>query len=160
MTRRSVAAPQETDDELAPESGRRGGAWPTRATLWDVTSDGRVLAVLRGGPPRPVLVAGMSHDRVLAGIRARREVLLSFLDGDPEQPVISGEIHAALDLDPARDEVREPVLELAAERELVLRCGESALILRADGRVELRGADVAAMSSGALHLRGGYVGIN
>lgn len=159
VTKRSADQLGDAGDQ-APESGRRAGLWPTRARLWDITAEGQVLAVWRGGPPRPVLIAGMSHDRVLAGVRARHEVLLTFLDGDPEQPVIAGELHASLDLDPQRTAAREPVLELAAERELVLRCGESAIVLRADGRVEIRGADIEAISSSALHLRGGYVGIN
>ncbi len=148
------------DDDAGPASGPREGLWPTRATLWDITNDGRVLAVWRGGPPRAVAIGGMSHDRVLAGIRRRAEVMLSFLDGDPAQPVVTGELHERVDADSVSGAAREPVVEIAAQHELVLRCGQSALVLRADGRVELRGSDVEALSSGAVHIRGAYVGIN
>lgn len=151
-------AGDEHDD--APASGAREGIWPTRATLWEVTVDGRVLAVWRNGPPRPVAIGGMSHDRVLAGVRRRAEVMLSFLDGDPKQPVVTGELHERIEADAASEHACEPVVEIAAQQELVLRCGQSALVLRADGRVELRGSDVAALSSGAVHIRGAYVGIN
>lgn len=150
----------QREDEAVPASGPREGLWPTRGTLWDITSDGRVLCVWRGGPPRPVSISGMSHDRVLAGIRARKDVLISFLDGDPLQPVVTGDLHERIEADAATAGAREPVVEIVAREELVLRCGESALVLRADGRIELRGSDVEAISSGAVHLRGAYVGLN
>ena len=50
------------------------------------------------------------------------------------------------------------VVEAASE--LVLRCGEASLTLRADGKVVVRGTHILSHSSGPHRLKGGSFSIN
>jgi hypothetical protein len=49
---------------------------------------------------------------------------------------------------------------LRADREIVLECGESSLILQRDGRVVLRGVEVVSRASRTNKIRGACVKIN
>ena len=51
-------------------------------------------------------------------------------------------------------------LELTAEREIVLRCGEASLTLTRAGKIILRGTYVLSRSSGVNKIKGGSVQIN
>lgn len=53
---------------------------------------------------------------------------------------------------------RRVVVEAASE--LVLRCGEASLTLRADGKVVVRGTQILSHSSGPHRLKGGSFSIN
>ena len=58
------------------------------------------------------------------------------------------------------EEETEERLVLSAEKEIVLRCGEASITLRADGKIILRGTHLLQRSSGPLRLKGGSVSIN
>lgn len=47
-----------------------------------------------------------------------------------------------------------------AEHELVLRCGEAAIVLHADGRIELRGTYITSQASATNRIRGGSIDLN
>jgi hypothetical protein len=51
-------------------------------------------------------------------------------------------------------------LELVAEQEIVLRCGEASITLTKAGKIVLRGAYVLSRSSGVNKIKGGSVQIN
>jgi hypothetical protein len=51
-------------------------------------------------------------------------------------------------------------LELDARDEIVLRCGEATIVLRANGRVVVRGAYVETRARGTNRIKGGSVSIN
>jgi hypothetical protein len=83
-------------------------------------------------------------------------VVLAFIDGDEDQPVILGLIDA-----PPAAPAREPeVLRIASGRELVIECGKAKIALRADGRVEIRGTHLVSRSSGPNKVKGATVHIN
>jgi len=100
--------------------------------------------------------------------------VLQFEDGDPRRPVLMGLLQATtatpmLDAllaspapprgrPPARVEGKRVVLE--GEDEIVLRCGESTIILRRNGAVLVRGAQVESRSSGRYAIRGRKVALN
>jgi hypothetical protein len=94
-----------------------------------------------------------------------REVVVTFLDGNPDQPVVTGIVRTAADpatvspvsLDATVD--GERVL-LTGRREVVLRCGKASIALAADGRVVIKGVNLLATSSGLHRIRGGAVQIN
>lgn len=52
------------------------------------------------------------------------------------------------------------VIHLAAAQGLSLRCGESSVDLRADGKVMIRGEDVLVRAKGTKRIRAGTVSIN
>ncbi len=49
---------------------------------------------------------------------------------------------------------------LRAEHEIELRCGEAALILNADGRIQLRGTYITSHASATQRILGGSVNVN
>ncbi|WP_229417946.1 hypothetical protein [Pseudoduganella buxea] len=49
---------------------------------------------------------------------------------------------------------------LEAAHEIELRCGEAALILSADGRIELRGTYITSQASATQRILGGSVNVN
>src|SRR3954464_11520602 len=83
-------------------------------------------------------------------------VVLAFADGNESQPIILGLLDA-----PVSAPQREPdVLRIASGYELVIECGEAKIMLRADGRVEIRGKHLVSRSSGPNKIKGGAVHIN
>jgi hypothetical protein len=57
-------------------------------------------------------------------------------------------------------EVDGETLTLSAQRQIELRCGKASLLLRRDGRVEIRGAHVVSASTGPNKVKGATVAIN
>ncbi|NHZ93413.1 hypothetical protein F2P45_31050 [Massilia sp. CCM 8733] len=88
---------------------------------------------------------------------------LGFEGGDPMQPIILGLMLATpAATAPAPTDVLldgERVV-LNAEHEIELRCGEAALILSADGRIQLRGTYITSHASATQRILGGSVNIN
>ena len=87
-----------------------------------------------------------------AGLR----VILGFVEGDEQHPVVLGLLDP-----PSVATPREPeVLRIASGRELVIECGDAKIHLRADGRVEIRGTHLVSRSSGPNKVKGATVHIN
>lgn len=100
-------------------------------------------------------------------------VLVSFVDGRAQQPVVTGRLLPPGPVEestpaPARLSVEGPLevesdgetVTIEAGRELVLRCGQASIRLRRDGRVEVRGVDVVSRASRANWIKGGSVALN
>ena len=98
-----------------------------------------------------------------------REVALSFIEGNPHQPVILGLIHVAAQPSPIAGgqepntvQIRRDheQLVLSAEREIVLRCGESSITLTKEGKVTIRGKHLLSRAEAVNRIKGGAVQIN
>lgn len=99
----------------------------------------------------------------LGGAQVGQPLALGFEGGDPSRPIILGLMLAApqapapLPTEVLLDGER---IALTAEREIELRCGDAALILSADGRIELRGTYITSYASATQRILGGSVNIN
>jgi Domain of unknown function (DUF6484) len=138
----------------------------------EVTSDGRVMVdfpenragrlvesrfVSLGSPPL--------DDRSLPGT----SVLIAFEDANPRLPIILGpvleRISAATRALSRRAIVKESEPDcssaiLEAREEVLLRCGESSLSMRKDGKIVLKGRTIVSRASRANKIRGASVAIN
>jgi hypothetical protein len=95
-----------------------------------------------------------------------REIVMSLIDGDQDQPVIIGRLvdDRARPLGGAVDEVEIDAdgrrLLVTARDEIVLQCGKASITLTRTGKVVIRGTYVISRSSGVNCIKGGTVEIN
>ena len=118
---------------------------------------GRPLVLLPGQGEAAVTARSLLAEWPVTAVEGRPiEVLLVFDGGDPARPIIVGLLHATM-APPAPAPAR---LSLEAAEELSLKCGQSVLILRADGRITSRGREISSRATGANKIRGSSVFIN
>jgi uncharacterized protein involved in type VI secretion and phage assembly len=102
-----------------------------------------------------------------------REVALAFVNGDPRTPVIIGFMHVPAGINAAekgqtdKDGSNAVTVEkdgervmISAEKEIVLKCGESSIILTRAGKILLKGAYISSHAKGMNRIKGGAVQIN
>lgn len=126
--------------------------------------DGVVVGVLAAIEPAMVVTfpggpEGGAPARAMAPLGPEdvgREVALLFEGGDPAHPVIMGKMHAP------RAEVKNDGerIEIRAQKEIVLACGDASITLTKAGKILIRGAYVLSRSSGVHRIQGGSVQIN
>jgi hypothetical protein len=139
---------------------------PTRAdgiavgTVDGLTPDGTVLVSI------PAFGLSRIPSRSIGSVgvdQTGNSVALGFEGGDPHLPIILGPLLAvpaakpAPELNVALDGER---VVLKAQHEIELRCGEAALVLSADGRIQLRGTYITSHASATQRILGGSVNIN
>lgn len=133
----------------------------TRGVLTGFTEAGEPLVDFPNNPAGAAIAAIATID--LAGVDAGRDVVLVFEDGDAARPVILGVV-AAAGPRPAVRSVEVTAdgrrVTVAADREIVLKCGEASITLTAAGKILIRGAHVLSRSSGTNRIKGGSVQIN
>ena len=100
------------------------------------------------------------------------EVLLTFEGADPSRPIILGvirksitEVSPSLELDLNVDSKPNYTLngtriQLNADKELVLKCGKSTLVLRENGKLLIRGVNVVSRASSSNRIKGGSINLN
>ncbi len=115
-----------------------------------------------------------------------RQVALLFAQGNPENPVIMGLIHSALDAmienfemliedEAAQEETRDntetaPRIDdvyldgkrvvLEGKEEIVLKCGDASITLTKAGKILIRGKYLLSRSTGVNRILGGSVQVN
>lgn len=105
-------------------------------------------------PARVMTPPGAAPGRATAG--ASVVVML-----DPTgAPVILGELRPIGTAPKPEARVDGRRVELVADEEIVLKCGEASLVLRKNGRVVLRGVQVETRAKGLNRIKGGTVAIN
>lgn len=135
---------------------------------------GRLLDFDQDNRPLVTDLPGLAGDvvaaRSIVSLRTEQRgcgVVLLFEQGDARRPIIVGVLcHPGLD--PVRSDAPPTVsvradhdrIEIAADREIVLRCGESSITLTKAGKVLIQGAYVSSRSSGVNRIKGGSVQIN
>lgn len=125
-----------------------------------VEASGAARVSFQGAPPEGFAARAMVP---LGPQDQGREVALLFEGGDPEKPMVMGMICSPLaSSDDADVEARADGrrVEIAADEEIVLRCGDASITLTRAGKIILRGAYVLSRSSGVNRIQGGSVEIN
>jgi hypothetical protein len=144
----------------------------------DAAPAGIVVAEFAGISPdgTPLLrLPGQPHvvrARSVVALSARlvgRQVLVVHETGRPAPPIVTGvlrEAEAAAAFPalptgaPFALEVDGERVDLVAQHQLVLRCGEASITLTREGKILLRGTYVSSSSSGVHRIHGAAVEIN
>jgi hypothetical protein len=130
-----------------------------------ITTEGRVWVDFPGnamGPAQARSIVDISQNRG----EFDDPVLLLFEGGDPTLPIIVGIVRDTLRKSlPAAAYPGDAVLDgkritLVAQHEILLRCGKSSILLRKDGKIVVKGAQIVSRSSGPHKIRGASVNIN
>jgi hypothetical protein len=146
---------------------------PCLGRVVEIDADGRPrvsFAELTGPPPIARTLGEGTQAQLEAARAEARVILLGFLDGRADSPVIMS-LASMADLpasppEPAPVPVEvlvddEPeVRTIEARERLVLRCGEASISLEADGTVKILGRDVTSWARRRQRIRGGSVAIN
>ncbi|HLT39615.1 MAG TPA: DUF6484 domain-containing protein, partial [Enhygromyxa sp.] len=139
------------------------------------------------GPLPARSIIPLDPSTIAEAIASARGVLLTFEDGRPEAPIITGLLQdfdfgeppqiwedSSAAEDQEQEQEQEPEsnlaevdaqidgkrIELEAADEIVLRCGQASIVLRRNGRVVIRGTYVETRSRGVNRIKGGSVEIN
>lgn len=166
---RHIASSQPGEEE-PPIHGMRVG-W-----VVGVDPDGSVRVDFAGNRHGPLLArttVPLAPEQWRQAALERREATLFFDEGRPSRPVLTGLLQPMpptplidavlaqqLPEAPRQAQVDGRRVLLEGRDEVVLRCGKATLILRADGRVILRGVEVLTEAEGVHRIRGGKVKIN
>ncbi len=167
LTRR-VESVQEAGDLFALIEPTPGHSFsvPVVGTLVSASAGSEPLVDFPGNP-----FAGPVRARSTVSVEAMepgRELLLVFESGDPRLPVVIGAMRASavVSVSGAADSEGREVridgrrLVFEADQEIELRCGDSSLTLRRDGKVVIRGRELLSRSSGRNRIKGAAVQIN
>ena len=123
------------------------------------TEQGELLVDYPGNP-----IAHAMRARTTTAIDAAdrgRDAALLFEDGDPMRPIVVGLLQASANVGRTVSVERDgETVEIRAEHELVLRCGEASITLTRAGKVLIRGKYVLSRSSGVNMVKGGIVRLN
>lgn len=134
--------------------------------------DGRPFVEFEGTTPGPIpaRVAVTGFYDAADDMRRGHPVLLVLENGDPCQPIIIGLVSDVLPGPPIEAKVANnpaETFELNGKRllfegreEVVLRCGQASITLRADGQVIVKGTRLMSRASETNKVRGATVLIN
>lgn len=101
-----------------------------------------------------------------------RDVLLTFERNDPRLPIITGFVQKkpvtpshSNEIAVDRKRIKDIILDgekivLNAEREIILRCGDGSITLRADGKIVIKGNHLLNRSRNTNKIKGATVQIN
>ena len=103
------------------------------------------------------MTTSKSTQEIVLELQANEDGSVSFVAVAAEAPAAKVEPAQPA---PTPDPTVPERLELIAEREIVLRCGEASLTLTRAGKIILRGTYVLSRSSGVNKIKGGSVQIN
>lgn len=143
---------------------------PIIGSLAGLNQNGDVLIEFTGHEPTVAkLIANVN--RVDVNQKAKGcQVLLVFENGDPKRPIIVGLMEDRLDSILSfeireQKETREVNIDkkrvvIQAEKEILLKCGKGSILIRADGRIIIKGTDVLSRSSGSNRIKGASVSLN
>jgi hypothetical protein len=162
MSAKSFLAEIETATGSAAAVGRIVG----------VDSGGRALVVVGGRFESPLIARSLIQvdQGALSDLSALPAVAVIFENGDPSLPIIAGWLHQRIvsspaEAVPAQSTEETAVLDakrilLRADVEFELLCGASSILLRRDGHVVIKGAQLVSRASGSNKIKGATVDIN
>jgi hypothetical protein len=157
-----LSKPSKLGKLEAPDNSRINGV--VIGTLSGSSGNGQ-LTVDYPGNPYAKPVEAISTEKI-SGKDTGREVALSFVEGNPQQPVILGLVeNPAKTGDTGFEEDVDVVVDgrrltLTAGKEITLKCGKASITLTKAGKIIVKGAYLSNHSTGVNRIKGGSVQIN
>lgn len=128
---------------------------------------GEILVICNGRDPRPAqLLSGINRSELIKRAESGQRVLVIFINGNPDEPVIAGMMENALEemvyinngsVDALVDGER---VVIRADKEIHLACGEGSITITGDGRIVVKGRDILSRASGSNKIKGSNVELN
>ena len=88
-----------------------------------------------------------------------REAMVTFLQGDPLRPVITG-LFVAPSRRRRHHKINADELDFEASSKITFKCGKSSITLHRDGKIVIRGEHLLSRASGVNRIRGGTIELN
>jgi len=157
----SLAAPL-LDSVLEVSAASQAAAQPrvdgvVLARLTGYAADGRPLVELPQQPGQAQLALALV---ALGPDSIGKTCAVSFQGGDLRKPVVLGLLITAEQQRPNEVLIDREKVILEAAEEIELRCGEAAIVLHADGRIQLRGTYITSHATATQRIVGGSVHVN
>ncbi len=135
-------------------------------SIVEITSSGKIMVDFSNSPHAPVQARSIID---IFPDDIDREVLIGFANNTYDLPVIIGRIQPQplvveeICLDPEKK--KELVIDgkrkiLEAEETIELRCGESSILMKKNGKIVIKGTNIVSRSRGANKVKGASVHIN
>jgi hypothetical protein len=135
-----------------------------------LTDEGRAMVDFAGAA-QPVEAASACGDSVDAGVNLVGSAVLLWIDPATKAPVMLGIVRDTLQpkrkakrvspkSQPLQVRVDGERLVLEAQQQIELRCGESSITLRKDGKILIKGAELVSRASRSNRIKGASVEIN
>lgn len=123
-----------------------------RGQLVEIGADGQLVVALPGG--QQIACDWLEQSGIGRVALQQGDAVLVMVDASLSRGVVVGRIGAY------RAPAAEPSVTIEATESVVLKCGESSVDLRADGKLMVRGDDVLVRAKGTQRIRAGTVAIN
>lgn len=98
-----------------------------------------------------------------------QDVVLIFENNDPDKAIAIAGLQPTVDFATALQAADEPAVEaridgekvlIQAKEKLELRVGKASIVIDANGKITIRGANLLSRSTGPIRIKGGHVEIN
>jgi hypothetical protein len=129
---------------------------PQTGVLLEIGASGSPIVDYSGNELGPIPAR-----TAIASANAGDTVLLVFDGGDPTRPIVVGVVRDHFEKSqPQRLKIAAKEIVVEGTEEVSLRCGESSLTLRKDGKAVLKGREVLSRASRTNRIKGATVQLN
>jgi hypothetical protein len=154
MRARTLRAVDQSDSPASVTRGQVVG-WEGQRGIAVELASGRVALAQT--------TVALTAEQIRSAVAQRQAVLLTFEEGDPEQPVILG-LLAPLPVDAPPDAAATPPGEdfvvIKGREAIELRCGAASITLRRDGKVVIRGTTLISRATEENRISGASLHFN
>lgn len=140
---------------------------PVIARLKTSHDPNEILVEWEGFEPKPArLLSSVNRRELLKKAVHGQEVLVMFVQGNPDEPVILGMLEngseecVIMKEEPANALIDGERVVIRAETEMVFTCGEGSIILQKDGKIVIKGKNILSRAYGVNKIKGGHVQLN
>jgi hypothetical protein len=128
----------------------------------EISPEGRLVVDYPGNEFGPMQARCVRRELCCREYETGSSVLLAFEKEDPLKPIVMGSVFESCGVvgAPLAVTLNENCIVLRADRDILLECGQSSLLMRKDGKIVIRAAEIVSRASRTNKVRGACVKIN